>query len=860
MLRDSRGVSIVELVVAMVIMTVTVAAGVQSFRFITTAIRQSRSKTIAINLAQEKMEVLKNLSYFQLQVTTNSFSPSDYPNVAFDKVNYTSETITLWGLPPFTRGVYVAYADNFGAPPVVSTIPPTSIDTGLKEAFVYVLYQDSNLNKQVSVSNLYANPNASALDATISGTVCISPGTGASCALGSALNTAFVSVLGNPNWSAYTDASGNYSFQVANGTYTVTVSSTGYFSQNATNIVAYRNAAVTQNFSMVKMDSGTVFTTAWFSPQLVISQVVASSGTQGGVPVQYVELYNPTTFTWNANANDLELIYCKRSADCPTASGATFPTLTFHRTTIPSHSYYLIASTSPINAAGVQKDADAEWSGLTMGIGSDGGLSVDATFTSYPFDMVAWHNTSGADAAPTILTEGTAVNMAGGLADNQQLVRQTSTGTVSVNLGNAYDTDKNSANFIFFSSAIVVHPHNHTDVLNLISGRPAHSALIRANDTLQASTQAVAFNVGTSTEYAGVSLINVATGVWNVDIASNTVGNWNFGSYFNRTTGVQMYSTMIAAGISTGIANGMTSPTSLTNMPTTIMTSTSSDGWVQGYVYGSGSAYNTPLANILVAANGTQGYTNSNGYYFLNVSTGIFSVTANFNSHDPTYTSQDQGGSVGFAQIVRVPDFHLAQEGFIKGYVTSGTGALPNVTVKAAFGTTSFSALSDYTGYFYINVSTSGTAYTLSPVLDPSQSYTTSPDPLSVTVTVPGATVFGGTITVTGAMGYISGSVKTAAGANITTGVLIIASGGTIADPPTSVYASSAPAYSNPIYAGSSQADGTYSLAVRAGSYNMSAYYPIVDPFTGNVTYTRKTTTVTGVTGGNTTGGQNFTW
>ena len=88
-LSNSRGTSLAELMVAMAILTVAVIGGMSSFRAISVAIGSARAKTISSNLASERMEVMKNLSYYQLIVTTDTDVNTQYtPNIIYDKVNY----------------------------------------------------------------------------------------------------------------------------------------------------------------------------------------------------------------------------------------------------------------------------------------------------------------------------------------------------------------------------------------------------------------------------------------------------------------------------------------------------------------------------------------------------------------------------------------------------------------------------------------------------------------------------------------------------------------------------------------------------------------------------------------------------
>ncbi len=105
MASNSRGVTLVELMVAVVILTVGVIGAMASFQYIAKAISQSRLKTIATNLAQEKMEYLKNKPYFQLLTTTHTAISAGYsPNFVYDDSSYLPEVITLWGVPPPDTG------------------------------------------------------------------------------------------------------------------------------------------------------------------------------------------------------------------------------------------------------------------------------------------------------------------------------------------------------------------------------------------------------------------------------------------------------------------------------------------------------------------------------------------------------------------------------------------------------------------------------------------------------------------------------------------------------------------------------------------------------------------------------------
>jgi hypothetical protein len=156
----------------------------------------------------------------------------------------------------------------------------------------------------------------------------------------------------------------------------------------------------------------------------------------------------------------------------------------------------------------------------------------------------------------------------------------------------------------------------------------------------------------------------------------------------------------------------------------TRLTSASTGGFVQGYVYGADTAYWSPLKDILVWASGVTGRTNSLGFYLLNTTSGSVTVTANYSTDNLNYSPDSKSATLDIGEVETIPAFHLAMSGIIKGYVTTGTGALPNVVVKAVRTGASYENYTDPSGYFYIRASTSAFTYTVTPVLATGQAYT----------------------------------------------------------------------------------------------------------------------------------------
>lgn len=855
-----------ELIVAMVIMTVAVLAGVGSFRVITQAIRGTRTRTIAANLGQEKMESLKNYNYFTLTVTTQTGTDTNFtPNVVYDSTNYAPETITLWGLPTLTRRVYVAYAEMNGV--VITTVPSSTNDTGLKEVFVYVTWrEDAGDYKKFEVRNLFANPSASTLDATISGTVT------KNVAGNPAMEGALVEVVGSPNWKDTTDSAGNYSFQVAHGIYTVRASSAGYTTEFSSSRSVVRAENEDVDFSLSEIATGTISGTVWISTNLLISHVVASSGTVGGVEQEYIELFNPTTSVWTmatAGVANYDIMYDEK--DGGTALSALALTYTNATSTIGPKNFYLIASVNPVTIDGNTRVPDAVYNCNAAMIAlyptcpaiieddTTGGIGIrQVADTNYWPDRVAWKK-GGIQSSPEALTEGTAVETGGtGLNDNEYLIRKISTeSTPSLaewgSIGNAYDTNDNNNDVLLSWVVATGLPRTSIRSVPTISGTPAIGAFVTATDPTSPSTKAVTMTGTNGSTYAQFNLVGVGTGTWRVSVVSGT-----YISEYTNVTSSQGVTTLLPNSVSASSWN-------VAGFNAAILTSSSSGGIVEGYVYGSGTEYNTPLNNILMEAGGRSARTDVRGAYVMSLPEGAVTVHANFNRENASYITASEAGTVvngGVVSIAANPYFHLSKGGTLKGYVSSGTAALPNTTIRATLNNAVHTSVSDHTGYFYIQVSTSASAYTVVPELENTQSYTSTPDPIpdaNRTVDDPGETVFVGTFTVIGGVGYITGTVKEGSEA-ITTGVLIIASTGTISDPPPIIYGSSAPAMARAFYTVSSQADGTYTVALPAGSYDMSAYYPKVATEFQTVTTTRKTKSSVSVTAGATTSGQNFLW
>lgn len=838
MVKNARGVTLTELMVAVVLLSVGILGFFSAFQFITKSIGVSRARTLATNLAQEKVELLKNLNYYQLLITTSSSVDTNFtPNIVYDNTNYPPETISIGGID-FLRYTYVALAQVDSN--VISTVTYTYPDTGMKQITVHVTWSQNGERKKWSLSNLIENPNVNPLDSSFSGTI-------SSAVTGVPIAGALVKVQENPDWNATTDSSGYYSFRVYHGSYTIRASSSGWYDATSTVQTANSGSNTTLNLSMSRIASGTISGALWLNTDLVISQVVASSNTyeaNGSVAkdVEYVELFNPTTFPINiaGAAKQIHLNYDNEAgADC---LDACF-NLVYVTSYVPPLRYYLISNTSAFLMEGSFYNADAYWSGKKLAANQAGAIYISRPDTGRRIDTVGWADDD--NAAP--LFEGNQIPDPAAndspVAQGKQLVRVSSpaaslmtTGTY----GKAYDSDDNRDDFLyqndvftfpplplFFAPRTTSHPAE-----TVLTGKPAVGAYVAATDSLSGSTQAVRMSVSSgalSLDYAYFKVNSVATGTWSVVTAT--------GAHYKEINNV-----VVGNGSNTPILNAVTDPAQLmAGHYHVFLDSAHVGGFVQGRVT---SVNGLALSGITVNVGGVTKTTGANGTYFAKVSSGPVTVIANPNNANTTYQQGITLVDVAQGQIAAV-DFILSQGGTITGFVTTGTTPLPNIVVTALISGNQYgTGTSDSAGTFYIRGVSTGT-YTVQPVLEAGQD--SNPNSYSGVVVTAASTVNVGTFTVSGAFGTIEG-VVTYNGETVTTGALILASTAAIPATPPSIAGSSSPALT-PMYAVSSRADGTFELPVRgnAGSYRLSAYVPVIS-VSGSVSVTTKTYTGISVT------------
>ena len=882
-MRKSPGVTLVELLVAVVILTTAIVGLVAAFTGLQRSIQASKSKTLAANLLQEKMQVIKQQTYYTVIVTSMPAFNSNYdPPIPYDPGYFPPENILEGGVN-FTRLTYIQTAEeNSGR---IVTLAPDAPDTGLRLITVSVVWKQGGEKKLLQVSSVMSNPYTVMANGVITGQVTNAVG-------GAGVAGALVMAAQDMGYQDSADANGNYGINLAPGSYNVVVSSRGFFTSIVpVNVAA--NQSVTQPFSLLPMSSGSVVGVAWLNTGPVISQVVIGTTQPSGFVAEYVELFNPTTAPITIGGNPppikLNVQGSDPSPDNATCADSTYGILlNYYNVSIASGGYYVIANTQTFNAGGVKVTADAVYldtagagdfhscsqaptafSAVTMASPpgppsptcSAGSCNFSWNMTSSPkvkmlvnpthsgvfwlsdqsgkvIDALGWTNGS---YVPTSC-EGTCITMpsGNGLQIPEQLMRFASTAGVSSVWGPAYDSSNNTVDFATApapGAAPGLPPHSTiSPVVPIVAGKVPVGGVISASDTLSSPMSAVA--VG-NPPYAAFTLTPVATGTWSVYIAS-------------RGYECQLATVAIA---SAGSTYQFSSTATFLNQISTV-------GFIIGKVT---NVAGVPLSGFPVNPGwaGPVANTDSTGRYILRVAQGMVDLIAN-QSGDPgastSYVALTSAAvPVSLGVVTNNVNFMLSQGGSVTGFVTrDGSNALPGVAMALfdSNGQAHDQAVSNSSGRFTMSASTGN--YTIMGEVDTLESVSPS---FTVATIQAGQTVFSATFTVSGALGYISGNVYLGSSANpIKGGILIIASTSTLPTPPPVL--STASLTSAAIYATSSLEDGSYTLGVRQSTspaYNVRAYYSVISS-SGGVTITPQTATGNQVYSGQTVSGVNFTW
>lgn len=826
-LRPRAGVSLTELIIATVVLSVGIVGLMATFRFLSLNTQKSKAKTLANNLALEQVEIMKSKSYYSLLVTTSTFNDTRFtPAIGYDNAAYPPDDIVAGGMS-FTRATHIEYVFQDGS--TLTAVPWTSDDTGLKRVTVFVLWNESGEWKCFRHQNLLGQLSTSVMDGRISGTVTRQGS-------GTAIAGAVVTAVENNNYTAVTDNAGAYSFSVTPGSYTVTCSSRPFFMGfTPTPVSVGSGATVNTPFNLLAMASSTVTTDLYVRDHVVISQIVASTGP--AAEWEYFELYNPTpnAIPMGVGApgdafyltNWSSFFYYWKQG-----GGWRFSHMTYLSPHIPPHGFYLIANAATVTVAGVTRQADALY---TNGYSWDDGVATNFRSPSHMFelnsaagisfyrkvsgvwrteDTVGW--CKGGVTPPLGARETACRTSALGLQANEQFVRTSATGTVLTGYGPAYDSEDNSKDFENIIG-ITVPPRNTSDIVAPLTGTPAIGAWVALSDTLSEGKVCVNTTLPSGHLVCRHS-VAAATGTWTA--VAFIPGIFGTSNYFTLVDDINVGLSPVVFPNASTLPPWVDSPYNHT-----ILESTTSYAYVAGTLYGVGGQ---PLSGIPVVGSGGNSYTTGpSGRYFVYAQAGVTDVTANPGNTIGTYSSESLSLATVAGALYDPRNFVLSRAGGVQGFFRNSSGQpLPGRVAVALQGSIEKAqASSDHTGTFFLKNLSTGT-YTIQTALDPME--TVTPSSVTVTVTTPGVSVFSSTFTVSSGLATIRGQARVGT-VPIPTGVVVLATTATLAgaatDPPPLLTGTSG--CSPCLYETTSDPNGNFDLTVRSGAtpYKLYGYY-----------------------------------
>jgi hypothetical protein len=911
---NSRGVTLAELMIATAVISIGILGLMGGFAGMQKALQGAKGNTMASNLAQEKMQILKQLPYFQVLVTTApSFNYSFTPNIAYDPGYFPPETILEGGISYQRLTNIQVVTDNNGT---ITVLAPTTPDTGLRMITVTVVWTQGGSLKQLAINSVLSNPNTVETDSYLTGVIKDST-------THQPIQGALINIAENTAWTDTSKADGTYTINVVPGSFDEVITAPGYFTQRIPFSIA-ANQSQPQSPFLLEMASGSVTGFVWFSTNVVISQVVVSTfQINSNYDVEYIELFNPTWSTITMNNGSVNLNIMSEAGNAVSGGGhleCSTVTLRYNNPVILPQHYYIIANTttftingSSYNQTGTPAEVDAYYSTGTPGFPitspcSNSALEIPINWSVSPsstdilqrghsntvylssatgmiLDAVGWTN-GGVTHNPSLCAGTCIPQPSGGLPSGQQIVRISSpanTGNtmafangVSSGWGRAYDTaliagGGNIVDFAFPGSSTA------TMNLNAIKYSPFSSNQRHSFDVFYNSAPAALSSMGLATyTVSGIPAVGAVVtsndGISNFAVANTTSP---FPAAFFNLTQVSTGTTPNAWTILI-TSNNFTLENDTVCVQyngyqyifpssTTILASPTLHGFISGTVtdiFGNpitvpNAVWVTPGNNAGVASSAST----SNGRYLLRVSTGLVDTFANAQGPNFNYDyvmASSLTIPVGLGELHDGVNFMLSQGGRLSGFITrDGINALPGVlmSVSNIDGYTADSEITNYAGNFItVNVPT-GT-YTVAPQLDSLE--VSNPVSMSTNVSI-GANVFSGTWTITGALGTITGSV-TSGGHAITTGVLIVVTTVTLLGSPPALPVLNAAAQGvAPYYATSSLENGTYSVNVRQSTFTVYGYFPQVGA-TGAVTIKSLQLANVIVNSGQVVPNENFAW
>ncbi len=142
-MRDNgRGFSLVEILIAIMILSVTFMALLKGLGSVSRARLSSKTRSAAKDLVNDKLESMKDIPYHQLIVTTKSLTAREpgLKSYSYDEEAYPPEKLSMNGAS-FERRIFVEKVHVDPVQKRIKGLLPGAPDTGFKRTTVFVIWK-----------------------------------------------------------------------------------------------------------------------------------------------------------------------------------------------------------------------------------------------------------------------------------------------------------------------------------------------------------------------------------------------------------------------------------------------------------------------------------------------------------------------------------------------------------------------------------------------------------------------------------------------------------------------------------------------------------------------------------------------
>jgi len=784
----AAGFSLVELLVAVVIVSIGALALLAAAGNVQKVFHSSKTRSMAYLVVQDQIRALKQRDYQDLRVTKN---PALLPglNISYDTTNYPPEQRTTGGL---TYDVYTLVQQAHEANGEIVPGRPTDPDAGIRLITVTSVHTTPQGEKKVvQASNYLSQPNTMfssvALTGTVSNKSTLLPIPGATIIADESMG-----------WQTVANGSGEYKMGLVPGTFRLLASARGYYPVQV-NLALNPKTSPVQDFALTAIGTGAVRGAVWIADHLVISHVVGRhDAVVTGTPrqLEYIEIFNPTNVDWKVNAGGsspgLEIVVEKNGA-------LSTLSLNLNKTVIEPKQYYLIANNEYVmrpNGGLVQ--ADAHYNGDHIDtLGTAGGVGLRQVGGGTWIDRVGWTG----NVAPTSpgLFEGVPVADPDGLRPEEGYARKCSTAGFENGVGRAYDAHINAVDFAVFSDLTTsLSPMANTTAVieSTKAATPAIDTLVMVSDGLSLPAQAQTVLEG-GMPVAVFNVPDVATGTHAIMMLNN--------------------------GLAKEIANVTVWQDVETDLGPHWLDEPANYAVIAGQVTDANGLPIAGIPGIQVGAEDGSPYVqvDPQGRYLLKVSPGARTITANPNHANPAYVSKiyPAGVAAALGKVTSDVNFRLPQSRVLRGFITrDGVTPLPDMAVIAVEAANSAMPLAhaaaDVSGNYHMRNLSTG-SYFIRPVLRTGE--IAVPDSFFTVVAAGADELFVGTFTISGALGEIQGTL-TQGGKAVNAGGMVVVSTIPFSTPANVPAFNAANSKAGQLYTAAVNEKGAYSVKVVGGT------------------------------------------